>query len=37
MGEDVEVSVNMVDDILRDVSGKYLYVVSKVAEAGFRV
>jgi len=31
MGEDVKVTVEIVDDIARDASGKYRYVVSKVA------
>ncbi|MBW2331821.1 MAG: phenylacetate--CoA ligase family protein [Deltaproteobacteria bacterium] len=36
MGQEVKVSVEMVDDIPRDASGKYRYVVSKVAEQGFK-
>lgn len=35
MGEEVKVTVEMVDEIPRDASGKYRYVVSKVAERGF--
>lgn len=35
MGDAVQVSVEMVDAIPRDASGKYRYVVSKVAEKGF--
>lgn len=35
MGEEVRVTVEMVDEIPRDASGKYRYVVSKVAERGF--
>jgi phenylacetate-CoA ligase len=36
MGDGVKVRVEMVDQIPRDASGKYRYVVSKVAQAGFR-
>lgn len=35
MGNKVNVQVEMVDEIERDASGKYRYVVSKVAEKGF--
>jgi phenylacetate-CoA ligase len=35
MGEEVAVAVEMVDEIPRDASGKYRYVVSKVAQRGF--
>ena len=35
MGEAVKVTVEMVEAIPRDASGKYRYVVSKVAEKGF--
>lgn len=34
MGEDVRVEIEMVDHIPRDASGKYRYVVSRVAEKG---
>ena len=34
MGEEVNVTVEMVDEIPRDASGKYRYVVSKVAREG---
>lgn len=33
MGKDVDVSVEIVDEIAKDASGKYRYVVSKVAES----
>jgi len=36
MGEEVKVDIEMVDEIEKDASGKYRYVVSKVAEKGFR-
>lgn len=32
MSQDVDVSVEMVDEIAKDASGKYRYVVSKVME-----
>ena len=35
MGEVVKVTVEMMDEIPRDASGKYRYVISKVAESGF--
>ena len=35
MGDSVNVSIEMTDDIPRDASGKYRYVVSRVAEAGY--
>jgi phenylacetate-CoA ligase len=35
MGEDVRVAVQRVDTIERDASGKYRYVISRVAEKGF--
>lgn len=35
MGEVVKVTVEMVDEIPRDASGKYRYVISRVAEKGF--
>jgi phenylacetate-CoA ligase len=35
MGDDVRVTIQLVDDVPRDASGKYRYVVSKVAEKGF--
>ena len=35
MGDSVQVNIEMVDDIPKDASGKYRYVVSKVAEKGF--
>ena len=34
MGEQIHVSIEMVDDIPKDSSGKYRYVVSKVAQRG---
>jgi len=37
MGTDVKVAIEIVDDIPRDASGKYRYVVSKVAAEGFRI
>jgi phenylacetate-CoA ligase len=36
MGQEVKVDIDMVDEIAKDASGKYRYVVSKVAEKGFR-
>jgi len=36
MGEEVRVALEMVDEIPRDASGKYRYVVSRVAERGFK-
>lgn len=36
MGEEVNVSVERVDEIPKDASGKYRYVVSKVARQGFQ-
>lgn len=36
MGDEVRVQIEMQDEIPRDASGKYRYVVSKVAEGGFR-
>lgn len=36
MGKEVEVNIKFVDEIPRDASGKYRYVVSKVAEQGFK-
>ena len=36
MGEDIKVRIEMVSDIPRDASGKYRYVVSKVAQQGIR-
>jgi phenylacetate-CoA ligase len=35
MGEEIRVTVEHVEEIPRDASGKYRYVVSKVAEKGF--
>lgn len=35
MGQEVQVTVKMTDHIPRDASGKYRYVVSRVAEGGF--
>jgi len=35
MGQGVNVNIEMVDEIEKDASGKYRYVVSKVAEKGF--
>jgi phenylacetate-CoA ligase len=35
MGSEVQVDIQMTDHIPRDASGKYRYVVSQVAEAGF--
>ena len=35
MGDEVRVSIERVDEIPRDASGKYRYVVSRVAERGF--
>ena len=35
MGQMVNVNIEMVDEIKKDASGKYRYVVSKVAEKGF--
>jgi phenylacetate-CoA ligase len=35
MGQMVNVNIEMVDEIEKDASGKYRYVVSKVAEKGF--
>jgi phenylacetate-CoA ligase len=35
MGEEVKVTIEMIDAIPPDASGKYRYVVSKVAEQGF--
>ncbi len=35
MGDEVRVTLEMVDQIPLDASGKYRYVVSKVAERGF--
>ncbi|MBW1803272.1 MAG: phenylacetate--CoA ligase family protein, partial [Deltaproteobacteria bacterium] len=35
MGEEVKVTVEMVENIAKDSSGKYRYVVSKVAAQGF--
>jgi phenylacetate-CoA ligase len=36
MGQEVKVTLEVVDEIPRDASGKYRYVISKVAEGGFR-
>jgi phenylacetate-CoA ligase len=36
MGEEVDVKVDFVDEIPRDASGKYRYVISRVAEKGFQ-
>ena len=36
MGQEVKVDIEMVDEIEKDASGKYRYVVSKVAEKGFQ-
>ena len=36
MGQMVNVNIEMVDEIEKDASGKYRYVVSKVAEKGFQ-
>ena len=36
MGREVNVNIEMVDGIEKDASGKYRYVISKVAEKGFR-
>ena len=35
MGQMVNVDIQMVDEIEKDASGKYRYVISKVAEKGF--
>ena len=35
MGQEVKVSIERVEEIKKDASGKYRYVVSKVAEKGF--
>jgi phenylacetate-CoA ligase len=35
MGDEVRVSVEQVDEIPKDASGKYRYVVSKIAEEGY--
>ena len=35
MGDEVRVTVEMVTEIPRDASGKYRYVVSRVARRGF--
>lgn len=35
MGQEVNVNIEMVDEIPKDASGKYRYVISKVAEKGF--
>jgi phenylacetate-CoA ligase len=35
MGQEVDVRIEMVDEIENDASGKYRYVVSKVARKGF--
>ena len=35
MGQEVKVDIELVDEIEKDASGKYRYVVSKVAEKGF--
>jgi phenylacetate-CoA ligase len=35
MGQEVNVHIEMVDEISKDASGKYRYVVSKVAGKGF--
>ncbi len=35
MGQDVDVRVEIVDEIAKDASGKYRYVVSKVVEKFF--
>jgi phenylacetate-CoA ligase len=35
MGQEVKVDIELVDEIAKDASGKYRYVVSKVAEKGF--
>jgi phenylacetate-CoA ligase len=35
MGQEVNVNIEVVDEIEKDASGKYRYVVSKVAEKGF--
>jgi len=36
MGQEVKVNIETVDEIEKDASGKYRYVVSKVAEQGFK-
>jgi len=36
MGKEVNVAIEIMDKIPRDASGKYRYVVSKVAEQGFK-
>ncbi len=36
MGQEVNVNIEMVDEIEKDASGKYRYVVSKVAEKGLQ-
>ena len=36
MGHTVNVDIEMVDEIKKDASGKYRYVVSKIAEKGFQ-
>jgi phenylacetate-CoA ligase len=36
MGQGVNIDIEMVDEIKKDASGKYRYVVSKIAEKGFR-
>jgi hypothetical protein len=35
MGRTVNIHIERVDEIEKDASGKYRYVVSKVAEKGF--
>jgi phenylacetate-CoA ligase len=35
MGQEVNINIEVVDEIEKDASGKYRYVVSKVAEKGF--
>ena len=35
MGEEIKVKIEFLDEIPRDASGKYRYVISKVAEKGF--
>lgn len=36
MGKDVRVGIEIVSDIPKDASGKHRYVVSKVAQQGFK-
>ena len=38
MGKEVDVAIEMVDEIEKDASGKYRYVLSRVAEKyGFQI